>query len=118
MESRWLSDSSELGNIHHCGFVSGSRGFVGGIVGEPKRSKGFYDVAEVDSGTLCQELSRCYSYSLFLWHTYSTNIYIEVQKAQRKSRRIYRLEVYGAHILLICKAAFPLSLAEGMLSII
>lgn len=41
MESRWLNDSSELGNIHHCGFVSGSVGFVGGIVREPKAVKVF-----------------------------------------------------------------------------
>lgn len=70
MESRWLSDSSELGNIHRCGFVSGSLGFVGGIVGEPTAVKAFYDVAGVDSGTLCQERSRCYSHGLFLWCTY------------------------------------------------
>lgn len=30
-----------LGNIHHCGFVSGSVGFVGGIVGEPNTVKAF-----------------------------------------------------------------------------
>lgn len=41
MEARWLSDSSELGCIHHCGFVSGSVGFVGGIVGEPTAVKVF-----------------------------------------------------------------------------
>lgn len=61
---------SELGNIHQCGFVSGSVSFVGGIVGEPTAVKVFYDVAEVDSGTLCQERSRCYFQSLFLWCTY------------------------------------------------
>lgn len=38
--TRWLSDSSELGNIH-CGFVSGSVSFVGGIVGEPTAVKVF-----------------------------------------------------------------------------
>ena len=36
-----LSDSGELGNIHQCGFVSGSVGFVGGIVGEPAVVKVF-----------------------------------------------------------------------------
>ncbi len=36
-----MSDSSELANIHHCGFVSGSVGFVGGIVGEPTAVKDF-----------------------------------------------------------------------------
>lgn len=30
-----------LGNIHHCGFVSGSLDFVGGIVGEPTAVKVF-----------------------------------------------------------------------------
>ncbi len=64
-----------LGNIHHCGLVSGSLGFVGGSVGEPTAVKVFYDVAEVDSGTLRQERSRCYLYSLFLWYICS---YIDV----------------------------------------
>lgn len=41
MESRWLSDSRELVNIHHSVFVSGSVGFVGGIVGEPTAVKVF-----------------------------------------------------------------------------
>lgn len=41
METRWLSDSSELGNINQRGFVSGSVGFVGGIEGEPTAVKVF-----------------------------------------------------------------------------
>lgn len=40
-ESRWLSVSSQLGNIHQCGFVSGSVGFVGGTLGEPTAIKAF-----------------------------------------------------------------------------
>lgn len=36
-----MSDSRELGNIHQCGFVGTSVGFVGGIAGKPTAAKAF-----------------------------------------------------------------------------
>ena len=60
-----MSDSGELGNIHHCGFVSGFLGFVGGIVGEPTAVKVFMMWQKLILG-LCAKSNPDVIHGLFL----------------------------------------------------
>lgn len=81
MWSRCLNDSGELGNIHQCGFVSGSMGFVGGIVGEPTALRVFMMWQKLILGVCAKNNpdvtpTVC---SVVYIHTYCT--YVMVQKA-------------------------------------